>query len=126
MKISTIFWLMLLAIVAMAGLAYVDEDREGAAALADFAQEQTTLAQSLAGALSAYLSAVRPDVLDGAQAQPELRSVLERVDVSSFCKRPAPRIFVPPTDDSSQRQQFSPPSIRGGPICVWPRARQAS
>jgi len=82
MKISTIFWLMLLAIVAMAGLAYVDEDREGAAALADFAQEQTTLAQSLAGALSAYLSAVRPDVLDGAQAQParqpELRSVLER------------------------------------------------
>ena len=56
MRTSPIFWLMLLAIAAIAGLAYVDEEREGAADLADFAQEQTTLAQSLAGALSAHLS----------------------------------------------------------------------
>jgi hypothetical protein len=48
MKTSPIFGLMLLAIAVIAGLAYVDEEREGAAALADFAQEQTTLAQSLA------------------------------------------------------------------------------
>ena len=99
MKISTIFWLMLLAIVAMAGLAYVDEDREGAAALADFAQEQTTLAESLAGALSAYLSAVRPDVLDAAQAQPESRSVLERylsavVHSSAEAERASRRIIL--------------------------------
>jgi signal transduction histidine kinase len=59
MKTSPIFGLMLLAIAAIAGLAYVDEEREGAAALADFAQEQTTLAQSIAGALSAHLTALR-------------------------------------------------------------------
>jgi len=69
MKISRIFWFMLLAIAVIAGLAYIDEEREGAAALADFAQEQTTLAQSLAGALSAHLSFAE---------QPQIPSVIER------------------------------------------------
>jgi len=74
--------LMLLAIAAIAGLAYVDEEREGAAALADLAQEQSTLAQSLALALSSQLSTVRHDdssVLPSHRAEwPEIPSVLER------------------------------------------------
>jgi hypothetical protein len=82
MKASPIFWLMLLAIAAIAGLAYVDEEREGAAALADFAQEQTTLAQSLAGALSAHVFADHRDVPAGARdrttEQPLVPSVIER------------------------------------------------
>jgi signal transduction histidine kinase len=56
MKTSPIFWLMVAAIVAMAGLAYLDEEREASAALTDFAHEQTTLAQSLAGVLGAHLT----------------------------------------------------------------------
>jgi len=82
MKTSPIFWLMLLAISAIGGLAYIDEEREGAAALADFAQEQTTLAQSLAMALSAQLSSVAHDASTVSQIHlaegPEIPSVLER------------------------------------------------
>src|SRR5664279_2758090 len=70
MKTSPIFGLMLLAIAAIAGLAYVDEEREGAAAIADFAQEQTTLAQSIAGALRAHLSVLSdPDIAKAPLAQ---------------------------------------------------------
>ena len=82
MKTSPIFWLMLLAISAIGGLAYIDEEREGAAALADFAQEQTTLAQSLAMALSSQLSSATHDASTVAQSHPtegpEIPSVLER------------------------------------------------
>jgi len=85
MKTSPIFSLMLLAIAAIAGLAYVDEEREGAAALADFAQEQTTLAQSIAGALSAHLSALGdPDIAKNPLEQrPELPSAIERYLVAA-------------------------------------------
>lgn len=82
MKTSPIFGLMLLAIAVIAGLAYVDEEREGAAALADFAQEQTTLAQSLAMALSAQLSSAPHDASTLSPShpaeRPEIPSVLER------------------------------------------------
>ena len=77
MKTSPIFWLMLLAIAAIAGLAYVDEEREGAAALADFAQEQATLAQSLAGALSAHLSVVSLGKNPGATKVPVEADAIE-------------------------------------------------
>jgi two-component system, NtrC family, sensor kinase len=70
MKTSPIFWLMLLAIAVIAGLAYVDEDREGAAALADFAQEQTTLAQSLAMALGSQLSSATHEASTVSQGRP--------------------------------------------------------
>jgi two-component system NtrC family sensor kinase len=56
MKPLPIFWLMVAAIVTMAALAYFDEEREASASLDDFAHEQTTLAQSLAGVLSAHLT----------------------------------------------------------------------
>jgi signal transduction histidine kinase len=79
MKNSLIFWLMLLAIVAIAGLAYVDEEREGAAALADLAQEQTTLAQNLAMALSAQLSATQQDALTVSPSHPSERPEIPSV-----------------------------------------------
>ena len=82
MKTSPVFGLMLLAIAAIAGLAYVDEESEGAAALADFAQEQTTLAQSLAMALSSQLSSAPHDASASSPSQPverpEIPSVLDR------------------------------------------------
>ena len=91
MKTSPVFGLMLLAIAAIAGLAYVDEEREGAAALADFAQEQTTLAQSLAMALSSQLSSALHDASTVPPSQPverpEIPSVLERY--SSLMVRPS-------------------------------------
>lgn len=69
MKASPISWFMLLAIAAIAVLAYLDEERESAAALSDFAQEQVTLAHSLAAGLTTHLGSVaeRPnaDVLPG-------------------------------------------------------------
>jgi len=82
MKTSPIFGLMLLAIAAIGGLAYIDEEREGAAALSDFAQEQTTLAQSLAMALRSQLSTASHDASTVSQnhpaERPEIPSVLER------------------------------------------------
>jgi two-component system, NtrC family, sensor kinase len=63
MKPLSIFWLMVAAIVAMAALAYFDEEREASAALDDFAHEQTALAQSLAGVLSAHLTSDRQATL---------------------------------------------------------------
>lgn len=52
---SLIFW-MLLAVLAVAAVTYWDEQREFAAALTDFAGEQTSLAQGLATTLRAQLS----------------------------------------------------------------------
>lgn len=80
MKSLPTFLLMLSAIVAMAGLAYYDEEREAAAALTDFAHEQTTLAQSLAAVLKAH---VAED--DGrAQALAQIRASEEPQRLSVF------------------------------------------
>ncbi len=53
--------LMVLAMAAVALLAYWDERRESAAALDDFAQEQATLAGSVASELGTRLAAVQRD-----------------------------------------------------------------
>jgi two-component system, NtrC family, sensor kinase len=79
MKVPFILWLMLVAIAAIAGLAYLDAERESAAALSDFAQEQATLAQSLAAALSADLAAAQRDALAVAQSHLEGRSPLPSI-----------------------------------------------
>jgi signal transduction histidine kinase len=75
---------MLLAVATIAALAYWDEEREAAAALEDFAQEQATLASSLAAELDTRLSEARRDALIAAEAQVALRpvpaSVLDRYD----------------------------------------------
>ena len=55
--------MMLLAVAAVALLAFWDERRESAAALDDFAQEQATLAGSVAAELGTRLASVRRDAL---------------------------------------------------------------
>jgi signal transduction histidine kinase len=52
---------MLVVLALVAGLAYWDEERESAAALDDFAAEQSRLASSLAAGLSAQFAIVRPE-----------------------------------------------------------------
>jgi signal transduction histidine kinase len=54
---------MLLAVASVAALASWDEERESSAALDDFAQEQATLAGSIASELSTRLAAIRRDAL---------------------------------------------------------------
>lgn len=56
---------MLLAIAVVASLAFWDEQREANAALEDFAEEQSTLAQALSRALAERLAAVERDALAG-------------------------------------------------------------
>ena len=58
---------MFLALVVVAGLAYLDEDRESKATLDDFASEQATLAAGLSANLSARLATVRRDALIAAE-----------------------------------------------------------
>jgi signal transduction histidine kinase len=52
---------MLAAIAAVASLAYWDDERESAAALEDFAQEQATLARGVASNIESRLANVRHD-----------------------------------------------------------------
>lgn len=74
--------MMLAAIAAVGSLAYLDAERESSAALADFAQEQATLAQSLAASLGARLAAARHDARALAEShaagQPFLSAIVER------------------------------------------------
>lgn len=67
MKGSPIVLLMLLAIGLIGALAYIDAERESAAALSDFAQQQSTLARSLAATLNARLMLAYQDALAVAQ-----------------------------------------------------------
>jgi signal transduction histidine kinase len=73
---------MLLAVASVATLAYWDEERESRAALEDFAEDQATLAYSLAAALDARLNDVERDarvaVEAGVEGRPTPRSVSER------------------------------------------------
>lgn len=95
MKSLPIFLLMLFAITAIAGLAYYDESREAAAALADFAHEQTTLAQSLAGVLKAHLG----DEGGRAIARRQMRATEEPQRLSVFLRPPG----APGLQDSAGR-----------------------
>jgi two-component system, NtrC family, sensor kinase len=67
---SLIFF-MFLAVAAVGLLAFWDEERESAAGLDDFAQEQAMLAGSMASELAAHLSAVRRDALAIAERDDE-------------------------------------------------------
>ena len=80
---SLMFW-MFLAIVAVAGVAYWDEQREFAAALRDFAGEQTSLAEAVAATLRAPLQASASSAGSSNSAQQDqLSSVLKAAAVSS-------------------------------------------
>lgn len=104
MRTTRTIWLMILAIVAVGGLAYLDEERESAAALSDFAQEQATLAQSLAANLSVRLAAAHHDALGVAQGhlagRPPLSAVSERY--LSVAVR-SPDMGEPPAPAPSER-----------------------
>ena len=82
MKTSATSWLMLIAITTVAGLAYLDEERESEAALSDFAEEQTTLARGLATNLRAHLATAQQDAVALAQSalagKPTISSIAER------------------------------------------------
>ncbi len=110
MKTSPILWLMLLAIALIAGLSYLDAERESRAALADFAEEQTTLARSLAAALSARLAAAHDDALAVAQSQSPSQSanasIVERylsVTIRPRGTKPGPK---PPDRDRAVLLSF--------------------
>ena len=82
---------MLLAVAAVALLAYWDERRESAAALDDFAEEQATLASSVASELATRLAAVRRDALVIAEGLADGRKVpITALDgYTSYVLRPA-------------------------------------
>jgi two-component system NtrC family sensor kinase len=65
-RFGLVAW-MLLAVAAIASLAFWDEQREADAALHDFAEEQAMLAQALSRALAERLAIVERDALEAAR-----------------------------------------------------------
>jgi signal transduction histidine kinase len=82
---------MLASVAAVATLAFWDEQRESAAALDDFAEDQTTLAASVGAELGTQLSAIRRNALLVAESLEEGRKVsAAAVDgYTSYALRPA-------------------------------------
>jgi two-component system NtrC family sensor kinase len=70
-RLSIVLW-MLLAVAAVASLAYWDERREADEALREFSEEQATLAQALSRALAERLAVVERDALDAARTLPDV------------------------------------------------------
>ncbi len=65
-RVTIVLWMML-AVAAVASLAYWDEQREAGAALEDFAEKQAMLAQALSRALAERLAIIERDALDAAR-----------------------------------------------------------
>jgi signal transduction histidine kinase len=107
---------MLLAIVPVAALAYWDEERQSAVALSDFAQEQATLARSLAADLSTRLEAAQHDAFAVAQSrlvgQPTSTSIIGRY--LSAVVRSSGAVPLPPPASSDRAVQLSFPIPDGG------------
>jgi signal transduction histidine kinase len=72
---SILLWIVL-SISALGAVALWDEQRESAAAMADFAREQAMLARALGAALSAQLAALRASPDDAATPEPIATSAL--------------------------------------------------
>jgi signal transduction histidine kinase len=89
---SLIFF-MVLAVAAVGLLAFWGEERESAAGLDDFAQEQAMLAGSMASELAAHLAAVRRGALDLADRDSdESRAAVAVVEgYTRYAVRPADR-----------------------------------
>ena len=79
--------LMLLAVAAVALLAFLDNRRESAAALDDFAGEQATLAGSIASELAMKLDVARRDASPGQLAPAKLLEGLTRLEHSGEAVR---------------------------------------
>jgi two-component system NtrC family sensor kinase len=109
-KHSSILWLMLVAIALIAALAFLDEERESAAALSDFAQEQATLAQSLAASLGIRLADAHHDALVVAQArlnrQPVEPYINQRYRSIGYRPSREPTAAVVPSSDRSLSLAF--------------------
>src|SRR5512138_38196 len=113
MKRSPILWLMLLAMATIGVLAYLDEERESAAALADFTQEQATLGRSLAAALGARLAGAHHDALAVVQShtarQLPLPAIVERYLSVVVRAADAPPGPPPPPSQRAVRLSFPGP-----------------
>jgi signal transduction histidine kinase len=108
---------MLFVIVPIAALAYWDEERESAVALSDFAQEQATLAQSLAADISTRLEAAHHDALAVAQShllagQQTSTSIVDRYLSAVF--RPSGAVALPTPALNDRAVQLSFPIPDGG------------
>jgi two-component system NtrC family sensor kinase len=99
-RLGIVVW-MLVAVAAVASLAYWDEQREADAALREFTEEQATLAQALSRALAERLAVVERDALDAARALPDVGDrdaagdvhvAIQRADAGPF-EPPNPRLF---------------------------------
>jgi signal transduction histidine kinase len=112
---------MVLAVAAVAALAFWDDARESAAALDDFAQDQATLAGSVASELATRLTALRRDGVDLGAAPAKLFE-------GTRIERPgAVRILVEGPDDAvlhatDGREMPSAPiqrALDAGQTSVW-------
>ncbi|MEP6652350.1 MAG: ATP-binding protein [Myxococcales bacterium] len=114
---------LIIAVLAIAGLAYWDEERESAAALQDFAQEQVTLAAALGAALRTRshsdLATHEGEILA------ELRPI-ERANALSILLRPPGQAVLHTT---SGRSVSSPRLLaalhEGSPVVRIPREEAA-
>ncbi len=95
---------MVLAVAAVAALAFWDEQRESAAALDDFAHDQAALAGSVAAELETRLGRVAPDGrarVDGVAAEPSVTALMEG---PARIERPgAVRLLVRPPGEAHLR-----------------------
>ncbi|HEY2731141.1 MAG TPA: ATP-binding protein [Polyangia bacterium] len=82
---------MVATVVAVAGVAYWDAERESAAALQDFAQEQSTLAAALGSALRVRTTRGRP--IEQSEALSEMRSVERARSLAILLHRPGGATF---------------------------------
>jgi two-component system NtrC family sensor kinase len=95
-RLSLVLW-MLVAVAAVASLAYWDERREADAALREFSQEQATLAQALSRALAERLAVVERDALDAARALPDVGERDAAGDVHVAIQTAKAETHEPPT-----------------------------
>ena len=82
---------MAATVATVAGVAYWDAERESAAALQDFAQEQNTLAAALGSALRIHATAGRP--IDQSAVLTEMRSVEHARSLAILLHRPGEATF---------------------------------
>jgi two-component system NtrC family sensor kinase len=82
---------MAATVATVAGVAYWDAESESAAALQDFAQEQSTLALALGAALRLRIAAGRP--IDESEVLAEMRSVAHTRTLAILLHRPGHSTF---------------------------------
>ena len=92
---AVLFW-MLVTIVAVAAIAYWDEQREFAATLSDFAKEQAVLAQTLSATLQARLRGSDAPIANGAPPANVMGAAAFLAAVASVERPHRVRVLVQP------------------------------